>query len=466
MNELPISLVLNSSVPLYEQIYTFIKTEIQAGRICYRAKLPSTRALAAHLQVSRSTVNLAYEQLLSEGYIEAVQGSGYYTAKIDQLLEIKEVIKPSYPKEDRKQVEYDIDFSPRGIDLSSFPYNTWRRISKETLNDAHKELFVSGPAQGELPLRNAIADYLYSARGVQCSVDQIIVGAGSEYLLMLLNQVIGRDSIIGMENPTYKQAYRIFKSLEHPVVPIELDGNGMRVDLLAKTNATVAYVMPSHQYPTGVIMPITRGLELLAWSKAGENRYIIEDDYDSEFRYKGKPIPSLQGADREGKVIYIGTFSKSIAPAIRISYMVLPRPLLERYYEKCGFFASTVSRIDQEILYHFIRDGYYERHLNKMRALYRAKHDRLLAALKPLNKLFEVSGENAGVHLLLTANGNVTERELIEKAKGEKVRIYGLSSYEIVENNKRPATVILGYANLSDEEIEEGTNRLIKAFKN
>lgn len=464
MNELTI--VLKDGQPLYEQIYTFIKKAVISGEIPLKTKLPSTRTLALHLQVSRSTVNLAYEQLMSEGYIESIAGSGYYVAEIEDLLSIREL--PYAPNHSVKEAEikrYSYDFSPRGIDLSSFPYNTWKKISKEVLMDVEKELFAIGDPQGEIGLRQAIANYLYSVRGVHCRPEQMIVGAGNEYLLMLLHQLLGEKVKIAMETPTYKQAYRVFSSLGHEVRTVEMDQSGMRVDRLEQSGCEVAYVMPSHQYPTGIVMSIKRRLELLSWTIHANNRYIIEDDYDSEFRYKGKPIPSLQGFDRNGTVIYLGTFSRSIAPAIRISYMILPNSLLKIYREHYAFYASTVSRVDQEILTRFLTGGFYERHLNKMKALYRTKHDLLLSTLRPAIRGFRISGEHAGMHLLMTTRKKVEEQILIDLAETVGVKVYGMSSNEIGKEKKEHATIILGYANLTEQEISEGVHRLLTAWK-
>ncbi len=248
---------------------------------------------------------------------------------------------------------------------------------------------------------------------------------------------------IAMENLRYKRAYRIFQALGYRIVTAESDKSGMQVAGLENEDACAAYVMPSHQFPTGAVMPVGRRNELLRWAARGEERYIIEHDYDSEFRYRGKPIPSLQASDKHGKVIYIGTFSKAIAPAIRIGYMVLPLPLLARYRRECSFYSCTVSRIDQRILNEFIRDGYFERHLNKMRKLYRTKHDLLLECLQDLEGSFVVSGEDAGLHLLLTArNPAWSEEELIQGAARADVKVYGLSD-SLVDLSPTKATVLL-----------------------
>ena len=359
-----------------------------------------------------------------------------------------------------------VDFSPRGIDLDSFPYHVWRKLSRNTLVDDNKEMFHSGNHQGEPGLREAIRSYLHSARGVNCSPEQIIVGAGSEYLLMLLSQILEGKHVIAMENPTYKQAYRVFQSLGYEVCPVEMDANGMEPELLAKSGANAAYVMPSHQFPTGIVMPVGRRQELLKWAVETPDRYIIEDDYDSEFRYRGKPIPALQGMDRSGRVIYLGTFSKCIAPAIRVSYLVLPMQLLARYRSQTSFYASTVSRIDQNILYQFLSGGYFERHLNRMRAIYKTKHDLLMEQIEPLRERFEIRGEYAGIHILLTSQKGESEEELIQKAAEAGVKVYGLSSYFIhPEHNHRPATVVLGYASLNEAQIMEGVRLLMECWR-
>ncbi len=464
MNELTMNLKSHSKIPLYEQIYGYIKTDIQSGRIGYREKLPSTRALSKHLEVSRSTVELAYEQLLSEGYIEAEPYRGYFVAQTEELYCFKkERVQPTLPKEEKKKYRYD--FSPNGVDLRSFPYNAWRKLSKDILMDDRTELFRSGDSKGEYGFREAIGSYLHQARGVNCSPDQIIVGAGSDYILMLLSMVLGKEHRIAFEDPAYKQAYRMANALSYETVPVSLDKNGMMVSALEESGADIAYVTPSHQYPTGTVMPINRRMELLRWALKGEGRYIVEDDYDSEYRYKGKPIPALQGYDAHEKVVYLGTFSRSVAPAIRLSYMVLPQPLMEEYERKNGFVHTTVSKVDQLIMQRFLEEGYYERHLNKTRALYKSRHDLLLDGLKPMSDILTVSGEHAGVHLLLTFRNGMTEGELIKRAAKEEIRVYGLSDYRIRETGEEKPTILLGYANLTEEQIRDAVKILEGCFR-
>ncbi len=468
MPDLSIPIDINKSNPIYEQIYIFIKNEIRSGKLAYGVKLPSTRILSKKLIVSRSTVQLAYDQLVSEGYIEALPCKGYFVQKIDGLYNI-EVNHKIADKEDKKSaVEYIYDFSPAGIELDNFPYNAWRKVMKNVLAEKERDLFNIGDGRGEYELRVTIASYLHESRGVNCSPDNIIVGAGMEYLLGLLDQLItnanGRNVIYAMENPSYRKAYMILKGMGRLVEPVNLDENGMKPDELLDSRADVAYVTPSHQYPLGIIMSIGRRMELLNWAKAQDNRYIIEDDYDSEFRYKGKPIPSLQGIDNAQKVIYTGTFSKSIAPGIRMGYMVLPDRLMEWYNRIGAHYSNTVSRIDQNIVNAFINEGYYERHLNKMRAIYKTKHDRLLSCLKNLGADYQVSGESAGLHVLVTTK-TLSEKELVDRAHNVGIKVYPLSAHYLKADEHEEATVILGYARLSLEQIEAGVAKIAEAWK-
>ncbi len=485
MKELPIHIQLDpkSSKTLYEQIYEYIREEIRAGRLLQDEKLPSARFLAQDLQVSRTTVDMAYGQLVAEGYLAARPKRGYFVSALEDLYELKSAsfagkrMKETGVEGRQARTRADVcryDFSPNVIDMRFFPYATWKKITRNILVDAKSQMFALGEPQGDLELRTTICRYLHGSRGVNCEPEQIIVGAGNDFLLLLLEKILGRHIHVAMENPTYVRAYKIFRSFAYPVSLIPVDEKGIRIDFLGKTDAQIAYVMPSHQYPTGVSMPIGRRMELLKWAAEGKERYLIEDDYDSEFRYKGKPLPSLQASDTAGRVIYIGTFSKAIAPAIRISYMVLPYPLLERYRQECGFFSSSVSRIDQTILNEFIRDGYFERYLNKMRKQYRMKHDLLLSEIRPLERYFRVTGGNAGLHVLLTDTRGRSEEELEQAARLQNVRTYRLGEFRLGESSTwdgteeggflTSPTMILGYGGMSMEDIREGINILKKVW--
>ncbi|MCM1213254.1 MAG: PLP-dependent aminotransferase family protein [Lachnospiraceae bacterium] len=468
MYDMTIELRTDSDKCLYEQIYDHIKTEIKDGKLLAGERLPSTRSLAEYLQVARSTVEYAYEQLLSEGYIESRPYRGYFVCAMEELFRMEDSGKELLGERERagnaqEETAWEYNFSPHEIDMSGFPFGVWKKITKNILTDGNSELFARGEAQGDHDLRETISRYLHSSRGVNCRPEQIIVGAGNDYLLMLLEKILGRHVCIAMENPTYIRTYRIFRSFAYDIVTVDMDESGMRTDCLVRENVRAAYVMPSHQFPMGTVMPIGRRTELLKWAAGASDRYLIEDDYDSEFRYHGKPIPALLASDRQGKVIYIGTFSKAIAPAIRVSFMVLPQSLLERYWRECSFYSCTVSRIDQRILNEFIRDGYFERHLNKMRKIYRAKQELLLRCLEPFKRDYTISGENTGLHLILTAKGDVSEEELLERAGRERVKVYGLSE-NMVEDSDRRATVLIGFGGLTQEQIAGGVERLRKAW--
>lgn len=469
MYDMTIQLHTDSRKCLYEQIYEHIRQEIREGKLLAGERLPSTRSLAEYLQVARSTVDCAYDQLLSEGYIEARPYRGYFVCPLEELFQLENTMQQeanSLVHQDTdvwEQTDYLYDFSPNEIDMSGFPFGVWKKITKNILTDGNSELFSQGEPQGDFDLRLTISRYLHSSRGVNCTPEQIVVGAGNDYLLMLLEKILGRHVKIAMENPTYKRAYRIFQSFAYPITTVDMDESGMKVKSLEKEDVSVAYVMPSHQFPTGTVMPIGRRRELLKWAGGEEERYLIEDDYDSEFRYRGKPIPSLQASDVHGKVIYMGTFSKAIAPAIRVSYMVLPEKLLARYRQNCYFYSCTVSRIDQRILNEFIRDGYFERHLNKMRKIYRGKHDLLLDCLKPFEEEFQISGEHAGLHVLLTARKKTEEKTFLHAAAAKGVKVYGLSD-SLVAGAPGKATLLLGFGGLKNKDIIEGVNLLKSAW--
>lgn len=470
MNELMIPLDTKSLTPLYQQIEEYLKKEIQEGRLVAGMRLPSSRALSANLLVSRSTIETAYDQLVAEGYIEPVAYKGYYVCEIEGIYFQKaEYTKQNNPekteiKQRRKLQKYRYDFALNGIAPESFPTHTWKQLAKQVLSDSTEEIFAQGNPYGEDSFREAIAEYLYHARGVKCEKSQILVGAGNDYLLMVLATLFECNKKVAMENPTYLSAWYDLKHTGCSVCTVKSDEMGICIEELEKTGADVVYVMPSHQFPMGTVMPLKRRMELLRW--ADENQtYIIEDDYDSEFRYKGKPIPALQGFDKNERVIYIGTFSKSIAPSIRISYMALPKKLM-RYYQSRYPFAVTISKVDQKIVELFLRNGHYERHLNRMRRLYKSKHDWILRWVKEeMSEICSCFGEHAGIHLLLRFHNGISEDEAVERAKSAGIRVYGLSEFFVQEKKETEAVVLIGYATLTEEEIKEALQILSRIWK-
>lgn len=462
MTELMIPLDSDSARPLYQQIYEYIRKQIADGKISCGEKLPSTRLLAKHLLLSRSTVETAYEQLFAEGYIEPKDRRGYFASDISKLyLEGagQEEKKSRITLRAEKKENYEVVFSPEGSEMEYFPYGVWRKISKELLSGDNPELFLSGEPAGEQGLREAICRYLYHARGVNASPEQIVVGAGNEYLLILLAQVLGEKKKVAMENPTYLKAYYTFSHMHYEICAIGMDGGGIVLEEVERENPDIVYTMPSHQFPMGVVMPMKRRLELLRWASAERERYIIEDDHDSEFRYRGKPIPSLQGSDRKGSVIYIGTFSKSISPSLRVSYMVLPESLLERYHKNCGFYASTVPKEQQLKLTAFFNQGHFERYLNRMRGVYKGKHDYFLGLLRKEPWVRKIYGDNAGMHLLVEVDSPLSQKEMVNKAKERGVFVYTLEEYQIpgsLLKEKEYPTLLLGYGGLNEKQMQYG----------
>lgn len=460
---LTVELKSKDKMPMYEQLYLKIRELISEGELAEGEKLPSERGLATNLQISRNTVTLAYEQLYAEGYVEVRPQSGYYVNKIDNVNnESRGAFSDVKREEIKPEKDYEYDFSPFSLCKESFPYRMWDRLYRQCMRERGEELFNLGEKQGDESLRQAIAKYLFGCRGLSIKPENIIIGAGTGYLLQLLEHLIDEKSVFAMEDPTYMQAYKIFSSLNRKIIPIELDENGLKVDELNHTEAKVVYLTPSHQFPTGVIMPINRRKEMLGWASKEDDRYIIEDDHDSEFRYKGLPIPPMKAIDNRNKVVYLGTFSRTIAPAIRIGFMVLPDGLLKEYRQKLAFLACPVPRIEQAVLTEFILGGHYERHINKTRKIYKYRHDKLISSLKIFGDKISVMGENAGMHLLVKYKFGINENELIVMAERSGIKLVGLSNHRIIKggNNEKEATILLGYGNIDEEKIVNGIRSL------
>ncbi len=465
---LSIHLDSNTKIPLYEQIYREIKKRILDQELQNGEKLPSTRGLAASLGVSRNTIDTAYYQLLAEGYIDTAPKSGFYVCDLDlsghgrEISPLPEFQASATGTEPVRQKPVKYDFSPFTVDLSHFPYSIWKKLSKKVL-DEEKDLFLSGNPDGDPELREAICHYVRLSRDVHCSPEQVMIGAGADYLLQMLSLLFQHIGIheITLENPCYRKAAMIFDKNQMHLHAGILDCHGLTIPSIAP-ETEVVYVTPSHQYPLGIVMPFGRRGELLNWAIQSPHRYIIEDDHDSEFRYKGKPIPALQGMDRHNRVIYMGTFSKAVAPAIRVSYLILPPELSDAYHRELGFYACTVSRLDQGILTRFLSEGYFEKHVNRMRKIYRTKHDLVMDLLKPLVQegLLQIRGEHAGLHFVLDLQQGLAENELIRAAAEEEVRLYGIRKHYLFPADSVPESILLGYSNLSETGITEGIRRL------
>lgn len=464
MNMITINLDKKLEEPIYQQLYNHIKTEILNGNYPYHTKLPSKRQLSSYLQCSQNTVQNAYHQLIAEGYIISKPKSGFYVCELEGIIDLEKDLEGQVNNaQPRSWAKYD--FSHHGVDFESFPFSSWRKISREVINEEDASLLKSGHPQGDINLRSSIAKYLHQSRGVNCGLKQIILSSGTEFLLQLLIQLFNQDYIYALESPGYEKLSMIFKSNHATYKAIPLDKKGMIPLKLEQSGANVACISPSHQFPTGNIMPISRRIQVLNWANEKEGRYIIEDDYDSEFKYSGKPIPSLQGLDTGGKVIYMGTFSKSLTPALRISYMVLPEELLKIYKEKLNFYICPVSSFQQKTLYKFINEGHFGRHLNKMRNVYKKKREILVSEIKKQLPYAEISGAKVGLHLLIKINKGISEEDLIALAKKKAIKIYGISQFYLEDtNNNIEPTLLLGFATLKNYEIPKAINLLSKAW--
>ena len=444
--------------PMYEQLYRFLADEIRSGVIGSGERLPSKRALCAQLGVSRSTVEAACDLLLAEGYAVSRPRSGFFAA--DVLTQTAPTEQPARKPAPPEPVSREEDlFSTSAVDVSQFPYASWAKLYREVIYHS-PALLQRGEAQGEPELQQALARLLSEYRSVRCDPEQIVVGSGLETLLSQLITLFGPKTVYALEDPGYPFLERTLRARERAIRYIPLDGDGMDAAALEASHADVAYLTPSHQFPMGVTMPASRRSRLLRWAEAGD-RWIIEDDYDSEFRYGGRPLSSMQGMDRAERVIYTGTFSRSLAPSIRLAFMVLPHALLERFRAVFGREQTTVSRYEQTVMARFLDEGFYSRYLRRVGLLYARRREALLEALRGIDGV-TVSGAGGGIHFLLT-NPRWTEAELIEKAAAIGLRLAGLSSL----CRTVPAlasTLIVGYGGLPTARIPEIAQKLREAW--
>ena len=453
---------LNSKdqTPIYLQLYKYIKEEILSGNMPPESKLPSIRSLAIALKLSKNTIEAAYEQLVAEGYVKPRNRSGLYVEKIE-IGFTAPISTPcnEYEQEKDKNHDYSIkyDFRSGLIDLEAFPYNQFRKILGRSVDIYSKELLLYGNHKGDQGLREEIAKYLHSSRGVKCSAKQILISSGTQQALTLLSLIISKmHRHIAFEEPGYLGARAVFNDFNYKVMPIPLEENGIDIKALKKSRAKVVYVTPSHQFPYGMMMTISKRLSLLKWAKEKEG-IIIEDDYDGEFRYKGKPTPSLQGLDESGRVVYLGSFSKSLMTSMRISYLVLPETLLTIYETNYTIYEQTVSRLLQKALEIFIKEGYWEKHLRKARVLYKKKQEILLEAIrKYFGQKATVMGADSGLHILLEVNTKIKEAELIARAFKAGVKVNPTSIYWIKPMVGALPVILIGFAGIKLENIADG----------
>lgn len=449
-------------IPIYEYLYKCIKKDILCGRISPNEKLPSKREMAKDNGISVVTVENAYAQLIVEGYIYTKEKKGYYAGEIAGGYSDKE-IKYSRDKEIKRQ-EWLVDFSSNHIMYDSFPFATWSKVMRQTLLDQEKSFLSSPPPNGVLELREAIAEHLQHFRGMNVNPDNIIVGAGTEYLYSIIVQLLGHNRMIAVEDPGYKKIGKVYESNGVKCLHIKVDKEGINIDDLIGSNASAVHISPSHHFPTGRVMPVARRHQLLKW--ANENKsYIIEDDYDSEFRFSGRPIPTIADIDNS-RVIYMNTFSKTLAPSIRIAYMVLPDRLMEKFRDKLSFYSSTVSGFEQYTLTNFISRGYFERHINRMRNYYREYRNKIINAIKnsPIYSKVTIEEENAGLHFILGIKHKINDKKFVQTLKENDINISSVSDYCYNDLKEFRHKFIINYSAVEEEKLKKALEIMDEAL--
>lgn len=453
--------------PLHVKLYNQIKNQIVSGKLTPYTKLPSIKQLSAELAISRNTVEHAYEQLSIEGFIYSKPRSGFYISSLDPEFLPRSFRNEGNPIEQASEEGNTcvFDFHPANLSPDSFPSKIWRKLLAECLQENPEQFTIYSNPQGESELRHEIQRYLERFRGVYCHPQQIVICCGLQDSLAVIAQLLrGDHSSLAVEDPGHWIPRSIFHNNSFSLSSIPVNSNGIDLDYLQSTDSTVVYVTPSHQFPLGYVMPMENRLRLINWAETAGG-VIVEDDYDSELRYHGKPIPALQGLHPQGNIVYIGTFSKVLSPALRVSYMVLPYPFLSKYNRLFRNYATTVSLLEQRTLYQFMKQGYWERHLRKMRTIYKRKYDVLIASIdRYFGCRVKIIGQGAGLHIVLElVDSTLDEKELISRAWEKDIRIFPLSeAYQWI--NKHPSRVILGFGRPNPDDLEKGIKLLSRAW--
>lgn len=434
-------------VPLYEALYRCLRQDIHAGKLAADEKLPSKRALAEHLKVSKITVEAAYNQLLSEGYLYSREKIGYFVSS-----EVHAVATPAQPEmAEPPSAKPVLDLTTNSP--AHFPFSVWSRLQREIMLDFGEKLLQPLENQGCGALRRAIADHLSAFRGMTVNPQNIIIGAGTDFLYNLLMQLLGRDKIYAVEEPGYEKIRKIYAAGGVECVDAPMDAWGVQPDLLG--NARVLHISPSHHFPTGTVTPVRRRQELLGWAEAADG-YIIEDDYDSEFRFHAHPLPALYALDRRGRVIYMNSFSKSLTPAIRISYMVLPSSLMEIYREQFSFYNGTVASFEQYTLARFLSRGHFEKHINRMRKFYKSRRNKVVAALEscPWKDKITICEQDAGLHFLVQVDTCLDDDALVKIWAERGILVQALSSfYHGTVPPEERGKLVINYSGLDENEL-------------
>jgi GntR family transcriptional regulator / MocR family aminotransferase len=463
--------------PLFRQVYVSLRQAILSGTFPANGRLPSTRDLADQLDISRTVVLLAYDQLLAEGFVIGRGGSGTYVA--DGLSSNRSVTSKKssnlrlstfgsaaahaaatldFSGRRSPSHRYDFKFGRSESDIETFPFEAWRRILLRRARKTSVAALDYGPAAGSLSLRDAICTHLRRSRAVVCNPSEVIVVNGSQQALDLIVRVLlERGDRVAIENPSYPGTREILLAAGVRLLPVAVDQDGLNPTRLPE-DARICFVTPSHQFPTGAILSLARRLALLEWAKR-KNSIIVEDDYDGEFRYDGHPLESLQGLDSEGRIIYVGTFSRTVFPALRVGYLIVPKSLTAAFTAAKWLNDQHSATLEQQTLAEFITTGAYERHLRRVRRRITARREALLDAIdKHLCDRVEVTGAGAGAHVVLWPRQRISENGVIARAASREVGIYGVSRYFL----KKPLRTgfILGYSRMREAEIREGIRRL------
>jgi GntR family transcriptional regulator / MocR family aminotransferase len=454
------------TTPIYMQIYNQLKEEIITNTISKGDILQGSRALAHSLKVSRNTVDRAYQQLAVEGYIEPIQGVGFRVrSEIYELAKNLNSTRFELPKneiEAENRVFIDFTYADTSYDL--FPKKLWRKFTNEAL-EGHGGTFID--SKGEMSLREELAKYLKRLRGVHCDPQQIVITNGLVYSLEIIAALISDNKMmIAFENPSFSISRSIFEQNGYEIIPSPLTMDGISIENIRNKKISAVAITPSHQFPTGIVTPISKRLELLKWASE-KNVYIIEDDYDSEFRYNSAPIPSIQSIDTKDCVIYLGTFSKPFSANVRMSYLVLPEILLHRYNERFKYHTSRVSLLQQQVMKKFIGSGEYERNIRKLNNAYQKKHNLFVKTAEDVfAKKVTINGKNAGLFLLLEVDLPYSSSKLVSLAKEFGVGVYDTDEFWMKDTNPRKInnTVFVSYTSLSDEDIVKGIHLLYQAW--
>lgn len=452
----------SSGTPLYIQLYRRVREEILSGGLSAGEKLPSLRSLAAETGVSVTTAEQAYGQLLTEGYIVSRPQSGFYVAEIPAAIGTGALKGAAAFDFD----SYTFETTPYLYDLSAFDFQKWKKCTSRVFSEYANLLLFESDVQGEAPLRFEISKYVYQSRGVSASPEQIVIGAGTQQLTAHLCRILRRMGIdhVCTEDPGYLPIQQIFQDNGFGIGRIPVTREGIRIDKLPVNISSAVYVSPANQFPTGSVMPVANRYRLLEWARENDS-IILEDDYDSELRYFGKPIPALQGLDQDGRVVYLGSFSSTLFPAIRISYMVLPPAMAEIFAAIKSDYTQTCSKTEQLTLALFMEDGYYYTNIRRLRSLYAQKLHVTTAALSRYGAgLIEPMDTKSGLNIILRVSSQRTAEELSEAAARLGIHATPMREASSVRDTKK-RHLIFYYSQIPLDQLETSIEAMAAAWR-